>query len=225
MFGFSSAELSVLKKLRTASKIQDLLEAIPINFQSDGPTCLSPRRVLRENRAQCVEGALLAAAAFAVQGEEPLLLDLRTVPHDYDHVVALYKKYGCWGAVSKTNHAVLRYRDPVYKTLRELVLSYFHEYFTDDGKKTLREFSTRPFDLTKYNSRGWMTSEEDLWYIYEDLDGAPHSLILAPGQARSLRIADQIEIEAGKHTVWNEMERSAPQKKQADVRRTKARGV
>lgn len=131
--------MSILRLLKTPRKIQDFLEEIPINFEPEGDTCLSPRRVLRERRAHCIEGAMLAALALRIQGERPLVLDLEASAQDHDHVIALFKRHGCWGAISKTNHAVLRYREPVYKTIRELVLSFFHEYMDGTGRK--------PFDL------------------------------------------------------------------------------
>ena len=202
MFGFSSDELKILKKVSSPSKMQDFLEKIPVNFEPEGDTCLSPRRVLRENRAHCIEGALLAAAAFMLNGEQPLIFDLRANKDDEDHVVALFKRYGCWGAVSKTNHAVLRYREPVYRTLRELALSYFHEYINDEAKKSLRAFSARPFNLGKFNGRGWTISEENLWYIPEELDSAPHISILVKNQALFLRPADLLEREAGSLLAW-----------------------
>lgn len=200
MFGLTREEHLFIKKLSTPEKVQDFLETVPINFEPEGDTCRSPRRVLRERRAHCIEGALLAALAFWIQGERPLIFDLRSMTHDHDHVVALFKKYDRWGAVSKTNHAVLRYREPVYKTVRELAMSYFHEYFDDSGKKTLREFSKKPFDLSKYKDLSWITSEEDLWFIPSDLDDAPHEQILVRGQR--LRLAELLEREAGKLVQW-----------------------
>ena len=147
--------------------------------------------------------ALPAAGAFLVKGEPPLLLDLQTaadVP-DTDHVVALFRRRGRWGAVSKTNHAVLRYREPVYRTVRELALSYFHEYFLDDGRKTLRAYS-RPFDLRKHLRRGWLTDERDLHWLVDALDASPHARIAHLGAVREFRRADVIEREAGKLTEW-----------------------
>lgn len=202
MYGFEPSELHILKKLSSPPKVQDFLETLPINFEPEGDTCLSPRRILRERRAHCIEGAMLAAAAFMVSGEQPLLFDLRAARHDEDHVVALFKWRGQWGAVSKTNHAVLRYREPVYRTLRELALSYFHEYTDEQGKKSLRSFSARPFDLRKFSARGWTTAEENLWYVPEALDEAPHIDLLLPRQASSLRLADPLEQEAGKLLAW-----------------------
>ena len=199
---FTREEIRILKKLNTPQKVQDFLETIPLNFEPEGDSCISPRRVLRENRAHCIEGAMLAAAAFSLQGRPALLFDLRAMRPDNDHVVALFKENNRWGAVSKTNHGVLRYREPVYVTLRELALSYFHEYFDKKGLKTLREFSTRPFDLSKYDSLNWRTAEEDVWEIPGYLDDAPHTKILLPGQSRTLRKADPIEIKMGEIVDW-----------------------
>jgi hypothetical protein len=201
MFGFDKNELRLLKKLNSPRKIQDYLETIPINFEKAGETCMSPRRVLKEKKAHCIEGALFAAAAFWVQGERPLLLDLKTIDADEDHVVAPFRRYGHWGAIGKTNHAVLRYRDPVYKTIRELALSFFHEYYMDDGKKTLRSFST-PLDLSKKQFRGWTTAEDELWHISDALDALPHTSLLTRAQIATLRRADPVELKAGDIVQW-----------------------
>ena len=162
---------------------------------------MSPRQVLREHKAHCMEGALLAAAALWVQGEKPLLLDLKTITSDYSHVVALFRRQGHWGAISKTNHAVLRYREPVYRTIRELAMSYFHEYFLDNGKKTLRSYS-KPLDLSTARFRGWATREEDVWHIDTALERAPHEPMLKPAMVSGLRASDSIEIQAGKLVEW-----------------------
>ncbi|MEO5927483.1 MAG: hypothetical protein ABIO72_02155 [Patescibacteria group bacterium] len=201
MFGLTRDELRNLRTLSSPKKIQDYLDAIPYNFEPDGDTYLSPRRVMREKRAHCIEGAMLAALALRLQGERPLLLDLTSAEHDFDHVIALYKRYGCWGAVSKTNHAVLRYRDPVYRTLRELALSYFHEYTDDNGHKTLRSYS-RPMDLARFDHIGWATSEEDLWDIALALDDVPHYQLVTRAQIAALRNADATERRAGEIVQW-----------------------
>ena len=202
MFGFTEKEVKVFKQLNTPKKIQDFLNKIPANFEPEGDTVLSPRRVLQENRAHCMEGAMFAAAALRFQGYRPLVLDLTTVKDDYDHVVAVFKHQGHWGAISKTNHAVLRYREPVYKTIRELVMSYFHEYFTNhDGKKTLRSYSM-PIDLSRFDKQGWMTSEEDVWYVPEHLGEVPHKPILNKSQIAMLRKADPVEVQAGMIVEW-----------------------
>ena len=199
MFGLTDAEFRTLKRMDSPRKIQDFLESIPINFKEE--SCMSPRRVLREGRAQCVEGALLAALALRIQGHPPLLLDLATAPHDFDHVVAPFKQHGRWGAISKTNHPVLRYREPVYRDIRELVMSYFHEYFDDEGKKTLRSFS-KPINLSMFDANGWMTDEEDLWYLIDHLFKTPHTPILSRAQIATLRRADPLERKASALTEW-----------------------
>lgn len=216
---YSPQEIKIFKRLNTPKKIQDFLNALPINFEKHGETCYSPRMVLKHKTAHCMEGAMLAAAALEFHGRPPVVLDLRSSAHDFDHVVAVFKQFGCYGAISKTNHAVLRYREPVYKTLRELALSYFHEYFTDSGQKTLREFSKlldlRYFDKKssgfkelppppslKKRGSNWRTSEKNLFEIPIYLDEIKHFQILSKQQIKNLRKADKIEIMAGKLVEW-----------------------
>ncbi len=200
-YGLSPEELRIMKRLKTPAAIQDFINAIPMNFQRGKATCLSPRRVLRENTAQCVEGALLAAAILHLHGWKPLVMDLKSVAYDYDHVVAVFRTDGCWGAISKTNHGVLRYREPVYRTLRELAMSYFHEYFMNDGEKTLRSHSGA-IDLSRFDRRGWMTAEDDLWDVYSHLDDVRHYPMLTKKQIRNLRPAEKIERTMGKIMEW-----------------------
>lgn len=201
MHGLLKKELQVLRNLSTPIKIQNFLDKLPMNWEKKGETYMSPRRVLCERTAHCLEGAMLAAAALLLHGERPLLFDLRAHGDD-DHVVALYRRNGYWGAISKTNHASLRFRDPVYKTLRELALSYFHEYFSDStGKKVLREYSARPFDLRRYGT-AWITAEDDLFHVAQDIDDAAHCAIVHPKNLRLLRPADAMERKAGRLREW-----------------------
>ncbi len=187
-------ELSIFKRLNTPQKIQNFLNKLPQNFELRGETCMSPRMVLRENKAHCIEGALFGAAALWYHGKRPLVMHLKTKNHDHDHVVAIFKESGCFGAMSKTNHAVLRYRDPVYKTPRELALSYFNEYFMDGtGEKTMLGY-TLPIDLKKLAGSGWLTSLKDLWLINDKLFHAPHRPIAPKSIMKNLRPADKIEI-------------------------------
>lgn len=201
MFGLTKTELSVLKKLSTPIKIQNFLDTMPLNWEKKGETYMSPRRVLREKKMHCLEGALVAALALWLHGQKPLLLDLKADGDD-DHVVALYKQNGYWGAMSKTNHASLRFRDPVYKTIRELALSYFHEYFSNrTGKKVLRSYSSKPFNVKSFGTR-WITAEEDLFSIADAVDTAPHTSIFPPKNLRLIRKADAMERRAGKLIEW-----------------------
>jgi len=199
----TKAEYKIYKKLNTPIKIQDFLETLPENFYERKDTCYSPRIVLQKRRAHCLEGAFLGASLLWYHGRPPLLLDLQAVDRDYDHVVAIYRQNGCWGAISKTNYAQLRFRDPVYKTIRELALSYFHEYFLDSGVKTMRKFS-RPFDLSRYKKFNWITTHLPLWRIGDDLDDSPHYSIANKKTLRNLRPADPIEVQAGKLKIWSD---------------------
>lgn len=185
-----------MKKLNTPSKAQDFLNKIPFNFENGGETLKSPIRVLRERNAHCFEGALLVAYILSLQGQKPLILYLKTTPDDFDHVIALFKKDGLWGALSKTNHAVLRYREPIYKNIHELVMSYFHEYFLDNGKKTLRQYS-RPFNLNFFG-KNWAREEKDLWKVDKKLDQIKHFDLVPKKVFQNLRRAEPIEIQAGK---------------------------
>lgn len=203
---FTSAELKVLQRLSTPQKIQDYLDSLEMNF-SDADPCFCPQQVIQKRKAHCMEGALFAAAALWFHGHEPLLLDLTTTSNDEDHVVALFKqKFGknyFWGAISKTNHAVLRYREPIYRTVRELALSYFHEYFLDTGKKTLRSYS-RPFNLARPRllKLDWLTSQKGIMELIQAMAESKHQEILSGQQIKNLRKADAIEISAGKIVEW-----------------------
>lgn len=197
---FTREEIALYKRLNSPKKIQDFLNSLKINFEEEGDTCMSPRMVLKKGKAHCIEAALLAAVALRFHGREPLIVDLEANRKDFDHVIAVFKRNGKWGAISKTNHAVLRYREPVYKDIRELVMSFFHEYFLDNGKKTLRRYSL-PVDLKKFDKLGWMTSEEEVWYVADHLTKVKHFDILNRAQISALRRADKIEIEAGKLVV------------------------
>ena len=201
MFGIEKKKLKILKKLNTPAKIQDFLNQMPMNFEKKEETCLSPMLVLEKKICHCMEGAALAALALRVNGYPPLVLDLTANKNDFDHVVAVYKKDGKWGAISKTNHAVLRYREPVYASIRELVMSYFHEYFDNQGRKSLRSFSPT-VNLKRFDKLGWMTTKEEIDYIPEYLVKVKHFPILNRKQIRNLRKAEQVEIEAGEIVEW-----------------------
>ena len=175
---FTRIELKVFRKLSTPEKIQRYLDYLPYNKERGGETCRSPRRVIRDQTAHCFEGALFAAAALRVCGQPPLLLDLESVRDD-DHVVALYRRDGLWGAIAKSNYSGLQFRSPVYRTLRELAMSYFEHYYNLRGEKTLRAFS-RPINLGRFDKLGWMTAEDDLWEIPEYLVGISHTPMLPP---------------------------------------------
>src|ERR1700757_2715635 len=158
---FTPAERAIFRRLRSPELIQRFLDDIAYNKEKGGATCRSPRRVLRDRTAQCMEGAMFGAAALRGNGFPPLLLDLEAVRDD-DHVLAIFRMRGHWGAIAKSNYSGLRYREPVYRTLRELAMSYFEHYFNLGREKTLRNYS-RPVNLRRFDSIHWMTAEEDMW--------------------------------------------------------------
>ena len=189
--GLSAKELFFIRKYSTPAKIQDLLDAMPQNFEEDGDSCMSVRNVIKKKKAHCIEAALLAALVLWVHGEHPLLMDLSASDEDDDHVVALFKRNGFWGAISKSNHVVLGYRDPIYRNLRELALSYAHEYYNAKGKKTLRTYS-KAYALTVRDPKEWVTGD-DAWVIAEDLCEIIHYPLMDTTQAALLRPIDAFE--------------------------------
>lgn len=193
---WTPGEKRILRTLKTPERVQQFLDDLPYNLEPNGDSCFSPRLTLRHATAHCLEGALLAAAALEEHGFPPLLLDLESVRDD-DHVIALYRSGGYWGAIGKSNYAGLRYRSPVYSTLRELALSYFEHYYNPQGEKTLRAYGG-PVRLTRFNSRGWKTDEEPVWYIPEYLCEIRHTSLWPKSLgARRLRM-DQRLYDAGR---------------------------
>ena len=192
-YGLTPGEERQLRRLDRPYRIQRFLDELA--YDVVGSACRSPRRVLEERRVQCLDGALFAAAALRMQGRPPLILDLEAV-QDSDHVLAVFREGGCWGALARSNYAGLRAREPVYRTLRELALSYFEHYFNLRREKTLRRYS-RPVNLARFDARGWMTSPDDLWYIAEHLVDVPHTRLLAPSAERRLAPVQSVLFEAG----------------------------
>jgi len=188
------ADLRTLRSLNTPVRIQRFIDGLAYQYAH---TACSPARVLRERKGHCMEGALLAAAALRVNGHPPLLMDLEAV-HDDDHVIALYRERGLWGGIAKSNFAGLRFRAPVYRTLRELALSYFDDFFNLRGERTLRNYSV-PVNLTRLDARHWMTSEDDVWCVPELLIEARHFPLIPDKVARALPRLDRRSFEAGKH--------------------------
>ena len=173
---YTPAERAVFRQLRSPEKIQRFLDDLAYNKEPHGPTCRSPRMVMRDRTGHCMEGALFGAAALRMMGHPPLLLDFEAVRDD-DHVLAIFRERGHWGAVAKSNFSGLRYREPVYRTLRELAMSYFEHYYNLKKEKTLRSYS-RPVNLKRFDSMGWMTAEEDVWAVPEYLCSISHTPVL-----------------------------------------------
>lgn len=194
-------ERRIFSKLDSPAKIQNFLESIPTNYELRGETNYSPRNVVRHKTAHCFEGAVFAAAVLAYHGQKPLLMDFATAYDDEDHSVALFKEKNRWGAISKTNHTVLRYRDPVYESPRELAMSYFHEYFLHDGRKSLRGFS-RPFDLSRFKPGRWVISEKPLEWLLTAIAKSHYYSIAPQATLRRLRRVTKIEIKSLDILEW-----------------------
>jgi hypothetical protein len=192
MEGFTPAELRRLRSLKTPYGIQRFIDDMPYHLAT---TAWSPQRVLHERTSHCLEGAIFGAAALRAIGHRPLIVDLESW-HDTDHVIAVYRERGHWGAIAKSNYAGLEYREPIHRTLRELALSYFLTYFNLRREHTLRTFS-RPVNLTRFDARGWMTSKTDVWYIPEYLLDISHTPLLAPGMSKRLYRVDDRTFKAG----------------------------
>lgn len=195
MYGLTRSETAQLRRLSTPEAVQSYLDGLTYNLENGGETLRSPRRVLRDRTAHCAEAAFLAAAAFRVNGRPPLVVDLEAVRDD-DHVLAVYRDAGLWGSVALSKFAGLRFRAPVYRTLRELAMSYFDDYYNWDGERTLRAYS-RPVSLARFDRIGWMTAEEDLWKITDHLAAIAHVRLLPRGVERRLPDVDRRSFASG----------------------------
>ena len=191
-FGFTPAELRRLRALKTPHGIQRFLDELDYHLAD---TAWSPRRVLCERTAHCLEGAIFAAAALRVIGYPPLVIDLEA-EHDTDHVVAVYRMGGAWGSIAKSNYSGCRGRQPVYRNLRELALSYFEGYFNLRRQLSLRTFS-RPVNLARFDQLNWMTTGKPVWFIPFYLFKVHHYRLLKPGMSKRLARLDQRSFEAG----------------------------
>lgn len=194
--GLDESEYTILRRLRTPEQIQAFVNAIPINHEIGGETVFSVRQVLAHRRAHCIEAALLAACALWIHGEPPRVMHLDCDASDYPHVVALFRRGKCWGAISKSNGAALRYRDGIYRNLRELAMSYFHEYSTRGGFKTLRSYAA-PLDLRRIDPGLWVTGR-GCWALHARLERSRHYPLVSARQQKTLSRRDAFERAAGR---------------------------
>jgi hypothetical protein len=194
--GLDKHEYAILRRLHTPQQIQAFVNAIPINHEIGGETVFSVRQVLAHHRAHCIEAALLAACALWIQGEPPRIVRLDCDASDYPHVIAVFRRGACWGAISKSNGVALRYRDPIYRSLRELAISYFHEYSTAGGRKTLRSYAA-PLDLRGVDPGLWVTAD-GCWELHEQLERRRHYPLLSAGQRKMLSRRDAFERASAK---------------------------
>ena len=195
------AERRLFERLDTPQKIQIFIEKMPPNYELKGETCMSPRRMMQAGVCHCAEGAMFAAAVLIYHGIPTWLMDIQALPSDQDHIVTLFTQRGLWGAISKTNHAVLRWRDPIYRSTRELAMSYAHEYCLNGGKKSMQAFS-KPYSLERIAPKRWVIAPEELDWLMVKVDESPH-VPLAPKHAlqRRRRMA-RVELKSQDVTEW-----------------------
>lgn len=193
--GLNRSEIAIFRRLSTPERIQSYVTKLRCNFEKGGDTCYSVRTTLRTGEAHCIEAAFVAACALKLHGQPALLMDFQAEGDD-DHVVALFQRGGYWGAISKSNTVWLRWRDPIYRTLRELAISYFHEY-VKGARKTLRTYS-RPFDIGLVEPDRWVTQSEGCWEVAGTIDDIRHYQLLSPDQVRQLRRRDVMEQKVGR---------------------------
>ncbi|HLP18173.1 MAG TPA: hypothetical protein VK470_18080 [Bacteroidota bacterium] len=191
---WTQEERVILSRLKSPIRIQEYLDTLEYSSES---RYRSPRSVMRDTKGHCFDGAVFAAAALRMLGYRPLIVDMQAVRDD-DHVIAVYRKAGCWGAVAKSNFAGLRFREPIHKNVRELVMSYFESFYNLNREKTLRKFS-RPLDLSAYDRYDWMVNDEAMELIGTKLCYISTSSLLTPAMIRGLQPVDQRAYEAGMH--------------------------
>lgn len=193
-------EKNTFSKLNTPLKIQQFLEDMDYNLEEEGDTFYSPRLVLKHRKANCIEGAIFAAACLYYNGQPPMLGQLiANHKKDDDHVLALFKFDGLWGAISKTKYPALGFREPIFRNMRELALSYFENYFSYEGEKSLIGY-TRPVDLRIFDKKGWVTDEKSVEYIADYLVDLKTVRILSDKAEQRLRPVTTLMKEAGE--IW-----------------------
>jgi hypothetical protein len=189
----TSSERSLLDGLDSPIKIQTFLNTIPY---SDDNFYRCPLRVLRERKAHCFDGALFAAMAIRRAGRPPLILELIPNTRDDDHILALFKQYGHWGAVAQSNFTGLRYREPVYRSLRELVMSYFEDFFNAAGERTLVGYRG-PINLKVFDPLDWMSNDAGLEMLSDGMDRYRVRPVISSEMAAGLSLADERSLRAG----------------------------
>jgi hypothetical protein len=189
----TQSEQRKIAQLSTPRKIQDFLDQLPYSVES---VYRCPLRVFREHTAHCFDGALFGAAALRRLGYPPLVLNMTAIAEDDDHLVAPYKRDGHWGAVAKSNFVGLRFREPIYRNLRELVMSYFEQFYSVERRKSLRSY-TVPLNLKAFDKLNWMISDKPLGRIGERLDEIRSISLLTRRMIAGLSLVDERSYRAG----------------------------
>ena len=189
----SPDERKLVRSLSSPVKIQNFLDTLAYSTES---TYRAPLTVLRDRIAHCYDGAVFAAAALAWNDHPPLIVNLFPNSRDDEHLVAIFRRHGCWGAVGQSNFVGLRYREPIHRTVRELMISYFEQYYNVAGEKTLRSY-TKQLDLQRFDRSRWMTDAKAMDIIADHLESMPKVRLLTPAMARTLAKVDPLSYAAG----------------------------
>jgi len=190
---FTKSELAKLKNLNTLEKISNHLESMPYDAY-DGYRCV--KETLGLGKAHCAGGALLAAACLWYHGFEPCLVSLEAEKDD-SHFICVYTINGYWGSLSKSNFTTLRSRDPVFKTVRELIMSYWNFYFNLEGYKSLRTF-TRPITLSQSDGNTeWLDGiGKDLDWVDEIFEDKKEYSLVPKTQLKYMLTANKSQLNA-----------------------------
>lgn len=186
-------ERKFIRSLTTPDKIQAFLDSVPYSGED---RYRAPLTFLRDRTGHCFDGASFAAAMLSRLGHPPLLVDMIPNARDDDHMCAPFKMNGHWGALAKSNFSGLRYREPVYKNLRELIMSYFDDYFNNVGEKTMRGYTT-PLNLSTFHKHNWLTDDAAMDKIADKLGEIKQYQILTPAMVRALAPVDERSLKAG----------------------------
>jgi hypothetical protein len=189
----TESELRLISTLTTPAKIQAFLDELPYSTEH---IYRCPLRVLRERMAHCFDGALFSAAILRCLGYPPLIMDMLPNDRDDDHMLAIYRNNGHWGAIAKSNFIGLRFREPIYRTLRELVMSYFEQFYNLEREKTLRSY-TLPLNLRTFDKWNWVTSDDSLERIAQKLDSIRRVPVLTQSMMSVLTLVDERSYQAG----------------------------
>jgi hypothetical protein len=189
----SPDERKLVRSLSSPIKIQSFLDSVAYSTES---SYRAPLTVLRERVAHCYDGAVFAAAALAWNDDSPLIVNMFPNSRDDEHLVAIFRRNGGWGAIGQSNFVGLRYREPIHRTLRELMISYFEQYYNVSGEKTLRSY-TKPLSLCRFDRTLWMTDAKGMDIIADHLASMPQVFLLTPAMARNLAKVDTRSYSAG----------------------------
>jgi hypothetical protein len=166
---FSKSEWRIIQSLRTPLQVQKFLCSLAYNRELEKPTCLSFRKVARENQAHCLEAAISAAVILEQHNYPPLLISIES-QDNLDHVLFLFRQNGLYGSIARSRDLGLHGRKPIFRTARDLVMSYFDPYIDKSGR--IKGYAVA--DLRELGNYDWRLSEKNVWKVERYLQEIPH---------------------------------------------------